>query len=323
MGKRLIAILLFCCGMLAPQLGVVAVPAYAISPEEQLSDPVLEKRARALSAQLRCLVCQNQSIEDSDADLARDLRKDVRTRLQDGQEDAAILQALTATYGDYILLKPPVNPATYLLWATPVILILLAGGLFFLAFRKSYQKQEVEELSPLQEGVTAPQSLPLQSPKKVGRLLGGLMGVIIIASAILYSQLGTPDLKALPVAERGEERAIADAAQSAQSQAKQEILAKAQATADVQPASVEAQMALALAAAEAKEYAVEIAALKRALVLTDNNPAILSMLAEALSRQADGQIILPARALIDEVLAVVPTEPRALFMKGLAAYQDE
>ena len=319
MGKRVIVILVLWCGLLAPQMGVVSAPAYAISPEEQLADPVLEKRARALSAQLRCLVCQNQSIEDSDADLARDLRSDVRTRLQDGQDDGTILQALTATYGDYILLKPPVNPATYLLWATPVILILLAGGLFFAAFRKSPQKEEAPEVAPAFEEVN---DKP-QSPQKMGRLFGGLMGVIFIASAIVYSQLGTPDLKALPVAERGEERAIADAAQSAQTQEKQERLAKAEATAQTQPASVEAQMALALAAAEAKEYVVEIAALKRALALTEGNPAILSMLAEAMSRQADGQIILPARALIDEVLAAVPTEPRALFMKGLAAYQDE
>ena len=81
--------------------------AFAISPEEQLSDPILEERARALSSQLRCLVCQNQSIEDSDAELARDLRKEVRVKLQQGFDDEVILKSLQNTYGDYILLRPP------------------------------------------------------------------------------------------------------------------------------------------------------------------------------------------------------------------------
>ena len=76
--------------------------ALAISPEEQLSDPILEERARSLSSQLRCLVCQNQSIEDSDAELARDLRKEVRVKLQRGFNDDVILKSLQNTYGDYI-----------------------------------------------------------------------------------------------------------------------------------------------------------------------------------------------------------------------------
>jgi cytochrome c-type biogenesis protein CcmH len=100
----------------------------ATSPDEILADPVLEQRARNLSQQLRCLVCQNQSIDDSDADLARDLRQLVRERLVAGDSDDEIIAFLTARYGDFVLLKPPVKPATWGLWFGPLALLLLAGG---------------------------------------------------------------------------------------------------------------------------------------------------------------------------------------------------
>jgi len=102
----------------------------ATRPDEILADPVLEQRARALSQQLRCLVCQNQSIDDSDADLARDLRQLVRERLVAGDSDAEIIAFLTARYGDFVLLKPPVKPATWGLWFGPVaVLVVAAGGI--------------------------------------------------------------------------------------------------------------------------------------------------------------------------------------------------
>ena len=102
----------------------------ATSPDEILADPVLEERARALSQQLRCLVCQNQSIDDSDADLARDLRQLVRERLVAGDSDAEIIAFLTARYGDFVLLKPPVKPATWGLWFGPLaVLVVAAGGI--------------------------------------------------------------------------------------------------------------------------------------------------------------------------------------------------
>jgi cytochrome c-type biogenesis protein CcmH len=117
----LIAILLGAC------LAVPQVHA-ATSPDEILADPVLEERARALSRQLRCLVCQNQSIDDSDADLARDLRQLLRERLVAGDSDAEIIAFLTARYGDFVLLKPPVKPATWGLWFGPLAVLLVAGG---------------------------------------------------------------------------------------------------------------------------------------------------------------------------------------------------
>lgn len=105
----------------------LAAPAMAVGPDEVLPDPVLEQRARDISAGLRCLVCQNQSIDDSDADLAKDLRVLVRERLLAGDSDEAVRQYLVDRYGEYVLLNPRVNNHTILLWiAAPVLLI---GGL--------------------------------------------------------------------------------------------------------------------------------------------------------------------------------------------------
>ncbi len=105
-----------------------AIPAIAVQPGEMLADPALEARARALSAELRCMVCQNQSIDDSDAELAHDLRVLVRERLAAGDSDEQILDFVVARYGEFVLLKPRFNIRNALLWATPIAL-LLAGGL--------------------------------------------------------------------------------------------------------------------------------------------------------------------------------------------------
>jgi cytochrome c-type biogenesis protein CcmH len=102
-------------------------PAFAVEPDEMLADPVLEARARALSQTLRCMVCQNQSIEDSAAPLARDLRLIVREHIKEGESDKQIRDYLVARYGEFVLLNPRVNAHTILLWAVPGI-ILLAGA---------------------------------------------------------------------------------------------------------------------------------------------------------------------------------------------------
>jgi len=111
-------------------------PARAVTPDEVLDDPVLEARARALSAELRCMVCQNQSIDDSDAPLAHDLRVLLRERLVAGDSDEQVVDFLVARYGEFILLKPRFNPRTALLWLTPVILLVVGGTIAFAVFRK-------------------------------------------------------------------------------------------------------------------------------------------------------------------------------------------
>ena len=101
--------------------------AYAVEPSERLADPALEARARALSQELRCLVCQNQSIDESNADLAHDLRVLLRKRLLAGDTDRQVLDYIVARYGQFVLLDPPFEPATYLLWLTPPVLVLGVG----------------------------------------------------------------------------------------------------------------------------------------------------------------------------------------------------
>ncbi|MDR3494095.1 MAG: cytochrome c-type biogenesis protein CcmH [Ancalomicrobiaceae bacterium] len=110
-------------------------PALAVKPNEMLKDPALEARARALSAELRCLVCQNQSIDDSDADLAHDLRVLVRDRLKAGDTNAAVKDYLVARYGEYVLLRPRFDLGNLALWlAGPVAL--LAGAMAIFAARR-------------------------------------------------------------------------------------------------------------------------------------------------------------------------------------------
>jgi len=106
---------------------LAATGAGAVEPNEMLADPVLEARARDLSREIRCLVCQNQAIDDSNADLAHDLRLLLRERLVAGDSDEQAKQFLVARYGDFVLLRPPLKPRTYALWFGPAVVLLLGG----------------------------------------------------------------------------------------------------------------------------------------------------------------------------------------------------
>ena len=121
--------------LLAFALLLMAAPVFAVNPDEVLADPALEARARALSAELRCMVCQNQSIDDSNADLAKDLRLLVRERIADGDSDEAVLNYIVSRYGEFVLLKPRIGMKTVLLWGAPVLLVTL-GGLSLLVFAR-------------------------------------------------------------------------------------------------------------------------------------------------------------------------------------------
>lgn len=122
--------------VLALGLTLAAAPALAVTAAEMLDDPALEARARAISKELRCLVCQNQAIDDSNAEVARDLRRLVRERLVMGESDAAIIAYVHDRYGDFVLLKPPVKPETYLLWAAPALALVIAVGVAATALRR-------------------------------------------------------------------------------------------------------------------------------------------------------------------------------------------
>lgn len=127
MMRLLVAILL---------LLAAAVPAAAVEPDEMLDDPALEQRARGLSAEIRCVVCQNESIDSSNAEIARELRVLVRERLVAGDSDQEVLDYLVARYGDFVLLRPPMKPATYLLWFGPFLMLLLGAFSVFVYFRR-------------------------------------------------------------------------------------------------------------------------------------------------------------------------------------------
>ena len=122
--------------------------ALALNPDERLDDPALETRARALSAELRCLVCQNQSIDDSDAQLARDLRLLVREQLIAGKTDQEILDYLVQRYGEFVLLRPPLGTHTIVLWAFPALVFLVGMGSLFLFFKRGRTRNDqVSDLS--------------------------------------------------------------------------------------------------------------------------------------------------------------------------------
>ncbi|MDJ0450063.1 cytochrome c-type biogenesis protein CcmH [Methylocystis sp. JR02] len=106
---------------------LLITPVHAVTPGEKLPDPTMEARARAITSELRCLVCQNQSVDDSDASLAKDLRVLVREKLKDGLSDAEVKEYVHSRYGDFVLLRPPLKMGTILLWAAP-LLALLAGA---------------------------------------------------------------------------------------------------------------------------------------------------------------------------------------------------
>jgi cytochrome c-type biogenesis protein CcmH len=140
--KALLALLALC--LLAPL-------AFAVEPSERLSEPTLEARARALSTELRCLVCQNETIDESGAPLAHDLRVLLRERIAAGDTDAQAVKFLTDRYGNFVLLKPPVEPATYLLWFGPIIVLLLAGSGALLYLRRRKAAAPVAPLSAAEE----------------------------------------------------------------------------------------------------------------------------------------------------------------------------
>lgn len=142
--KVLALVVLFACTLI-PHI------AFAVEPGEMLKDPKLEARARALSQQLRCLVCQNESIDDSQARLAHDFRVLIRQRIKAGESNAQIKAFLVSRYGDFILLKPPFKPETLLLWGTPVLLLVLGSGAIVLAVRRRKPMRKPASLNATEE----------------------------------------------------------------------------------------------------------------------------------------------------------------------------
>jgi cytochrome c-type biogenesis protein CcmH len=135
-------------------------PALAVEPSEVLSDPVLEGRARTIGQALRCVVCQNQSIDDSAAEVAHDMRRAVRERLTAGDSNEQVFAFMVARYGDYVLLKPPFKTGTLVLWLGAPLLLLIAGGALLVAARRRQRA-----------GIAAPQPLSDEERQRLDELL--------------------------------------------------------------------------------------------------------------------------------------------------------
>src|SRR5271157_5194755 len=125
------------CLVLVVLFAALSSPSLAVQPDEVMQDPVLEARARTLSAGLRCMVCQNQSIDDSDAPLARDIRILIRQRIAGGESNDAVRSYLVSRYGDFILLKPPLKPETLLLWLSAPLTLSAGLAAVLLARRRA------------------------------------------------------------------------------------------------------------------------------------------------------------------------------------------
>ena len=127
---------------------LLALPALAVDPSEMLKDPALEARAREIGQTLRCVVCQNQSIDDSAAEVARDMRRAVRERLSAGDSDSQVYDYMVARYGDYVLLKPPFKLGTLVLWlGAPLVLLIAASAIMLTALRR----RAIAPLPPLSD----------------------------------------------------------------------------------------------------------------------------------------------------------------------------
>lgn len=129
-------------------LALVASPAFAVQPDEMLPDPAQEARARALSQELRCLVCRNENIDDSDAQLARDLRLLLRERIAQGDSDQQAMDFIVARYGEFVLLNPPATGANLVLWLAGPGALVLGGALAFAVMRRRSSAPEAKGLTP-------------------------------------------------------------------------------------------------------------------------------------------------------------------------------
>lgn len=174
---RLVLARLLCVALILLAGGL---PVHAVQPDEILKDPKLEERARKLSAELRCVVCQNQSIDDSDAPLAKDLRVLVRERLKAGDTDSQIMDYVVARYGEFVLLRPRFGWHTALLWLAP--LLVLAGGIML-------ARQVLVGQSPASAG-TVPSAVPLSEEER--RRLAEIIAEPDAVSAEPTSKSGSP-----------------------------------------------------------------------------------------------------------------------------------
>lgn len=292
--------------LLAAVLGFLSLaPAFAFEPEERLADPVLETRARALSRELRCVVCQNQSIDESDAELAKAMRRLVRERLSAGDSDSEVLAALQARYGDFIRLLPPLTVGTVLLWAAPVVLLL--GGLA--AWRGVFRRPGGVSVEP----DPAADAAALPRPGAPVLLAAGV--AVLLAAGAAYAALGRPGLPDQPYRPRLAERLGVSEASVAEMESMAERLSAHIAKT---PDDGRAWAMLGRAERYLDRQAEAAAALSRAVALGETGVDTLGDLAESLILR-DNALTPEALRLFGAIRAADPADPRAAWFLGAAA----
>lgn len=133
---------------LAVFLGILALPTLGGEARPNAENPEIEARLNRLAEDLRCLVCQNESLAGSRADLAEDLRREIRAQMLQGKSDQEVIQYLTDRYGDFVLYRPPVKPVTYLLWGAPVLFLVIGGTAWYIVLRRRRSLQAEQTISP-------------------------------------------------------------------------------------------------------------------------------------------------------------------------------
>ncbi len=282
----------------------MASAAHAVQPNEMLSDPQLESRARHISEGLRCLVCQNQSIDDSDADLAHDLRVLVRQRLQAGDSDAAVQNYLVDRYGDYILLNPPMKTSTYALWIAPPIFLLVGIGMGWMMYRR-------RETAPV---IAVPVTIAtiVENTRRSTWILVAIVFVLVpVAAGITYSFLGSPELPAKPYAERKNDPDFILAARAEKLAGELETTPEAKGYA-----------ALGDIYSLLRHYDRAIDAYQHAVAINDKDANIWSQLGKAIGLSQNGIVVPEARVAFVRALQVDRHESRARFYMGLAEVQN-
>lgn len=277
--------------------------AHALGPDEPMKDPVLETRARAIAKELRCVVCQNQSIDESDADLAQAMRGLVRERLQMGDSDSEVIGALQARYGDFIRLMPPFKANTALLWAAPALL--LAAGL--LAWRRAFRRK-----------AEAPAAVVLPPDEAAARPSAGILavgaGVAVVLAAGVYLVLGHPRVADQPIRPRLAERLGVTETSIAEMQA---MAAQISARLEAAPEDARAWLMLGRAERYLGRHPEAVAAISRAIRLGEAEGEVYADLGESLAFR-DRRVTTEAADAFAEAARRTPGEPRAAFFLGLA-----
>ncbi len=278
--------------------------AHAFGPDEPMPDPVLETRARAISKELRCVVCQNQSIDESNADLAKAMRELVRERLKMGDSDSEVIGALEARYGDFVRLMPPFKATTAMLWAAPALLL----GFGLLAWRRAFRRKAAEAVP---EAVSLPPGEAAALPG--AGVLAAAAGVAVVLAAGAYLILGHPGTPDQPVRPRLAERLGVSETAIAEMQTMAEQIETRLAAA---PDDARAWLMLGRADRDLGRHAEAIAALRRAIQLGEADGEVYGDLGESLAFR-DRAVTAEAADAFARAARLAPGEPRAAFFLGL------